>query len=323
MKRFILLLAGLLAGACALAAPAASAAAKGDDVLRPARELLAQGRHAEAYADYARHAKRQDSLAQFMLGMFHEQGWGRPVDREAACRWFAQAAQGGVPAAQHFTGDCMVRPARGAADERAALDWYAKATLNGHFISLCSAAEIHIRGRSVPQDVERGLALCTQAAQSDSPPAMLLLARYYQDDPDVPTDLARARHWYAEAAQRRVAEAQYRLGVMLAQGEGGPADLNAALFWLETAASEGYAPAYLPTARLYLHAPPQPDTGAPTPDHLAKAYLWSRAARMRGGNPVQIAAAEQVQTDILAWMPVSWQPALDNQVTEHLARHPQ
>ncbi|MHA0111170.1 tetratricopeptide repeat protein, partial [Klebsiella pneumoniae] len=88
------------------------------------------------------------------------------------------------------------------------------------------------------------------AAQADSSPAMLRLGDYFREGRQVPQDLERARYWYQQAAERHNLAAQFHLGLMLSQGEGGQADPRLALFWLERAASEGYAPAYLPVAVL-------------------------------------------------------------------------
>lgn len=162
--------------------------------------------------------------------------------------------------------------------------------------------------------------MCTRAAQADSPPAMLQLARYLHQDADVVQDLPQARYWYEQAAQRHQAEAQYRLGLMLAEGQGGPADADAALRWLESAASAGYSQAYLPTAVLYGNADVQAGTGALAPAHLAKVYLWTRAAMASHLAPQQQAQALEIETQVLAVMPASWRPELDRKVAEHLAR---
>jgi hypothetical protein len=150
---------------------------------------------------------------------------------------------------------------------------------------------------------------------------MLKLAQYYQSDSDVPQDLVAARYWYWEAAQRNVNEARFQLGMMLANGEGGEADQNAARTWLETAAGDGYAPAYLPTAVLYANEPVQKETGALAPEHLAKIYLWTAAAKVRSATPEQAAEAEKLEAKVLAVMPATWRPKLDKQVEEHLAKY--
>ena len=202
------------------------------------------------------------------------------------------------------------------------MGWYEKAASHGHLISWCSEADHYIRGDGVAKDIARGITLCMQAAQANSPPAMLKLARYFQQGRDVPQDLAAARHWYAQAAQSHVNEAQYQLGLMLANGEGGDEDGKGALFWFETAASEGYVPAYLVTAMLYANAPVQKETGALTPEQLAKVYLWTEAAKARSIGPEQQAQADKLEAQVLSVMPATWRGELDKKIAEHLAKYP-
>lgn len=317
MKRILFTILMLLAGL-----PLARAAQPNTWVedLKAAQAALAAADYARAYDLYRREADR-DPLAQFTLGLFHKNGWGRTTDPVAACGWFEQAAQQRIPAAEHYWGDCLGQGIGRAADIPVALDWYAKAAADGHLISQCAAADYYIQGKGVAKDVERGLALCQQVAQANSPPAMLQLAHYYEDGAYLPQDLAAARQWYRQAAELRIAEAQYHLGLMLAEGQGGPADLNNALFWLETAASQGYVPAYLPTAVLYANAPVQQQTGALAPEYLAKIYLWSAAAKARGTEAGQRAEAEKLENQVLSVMPPAWRPKLDRQVAEHVAKY--
>jgi TPR repeat protein len=288
--------------------------------LQSAQQAQAIGDYRKAFEQYSRFAVK-NPLAQFNIALFYQNGWGRPVDSVKACQWFEKAAQGQIPAAQQFFGDCLSQGIGRPVDNKSAIEWYKKAAARGNLIALCSAADLYIKGKGVDKDVRQGLALCAQAAQASSPPAMIRLANYYREGTDVPKDPAAARYWYQQAAERHSIEAQYHLGVMLSEGQGGEPDLNAALFWLETAASEGYAPAYLPTAILYANAAPQPETGALAPEHLAKIYLWNSAAKARTTDPAQLAEIARIEAMLLSVMPASWRPELDRKVAEHLAKY--
>ncbi|MGW8392717.1 tetratricopeptide repeat protein [Pseudoduganella sp. HUAS MS19] len=307
----------LLLAATLLPPPAAAkTAADYAKPLRSAYALLDKGDYAHAYPAFRRHSGK-NPLAQFTLGLFHQVGWGRPVDQDAACAWFAKAAKGKIPTAQHYAGDCLMRSPDAPGHARAALANYLAAAEGGHKISLCSAAEFYIRGRYVAQDVARGLNLCSEAAMANSPPAMLLLANYLQNDPAVSRDLSGARHWYQLAAGHGVPEARYQLAIMQSQGDGGPVDSSAALANMEALAAAGYAPAYLPAAVLYAHQPVQADTGGPSAENLAKVYLWASAAKARLADP---GPAEKLLASVLAVMPAEWLPELDRKVADHLAK---
>ena len=305
----------------ALLAPAAGAAPPADyaQPLHAAYALLDKGDYAHAYPAFLRHSAN-NPLAQFSVGLFHQNGWGRPVDRDAACAWFARAARGKIPAALHDAGDCLMRTPDAPGNAAAALADYQAAADRGHLISLCAAADFYIRGRHVAQDVARGLAMCTQAAMASSPPAMLTLANYLRGDAGVPPDLPMARHWYQLAAEHNLTEARYRLAIMQAQGDGGEPDVETALATLEQLAAGGYVPAYLPTALLYAHLPPDADSGAPSAEHLAKIYLWASAAKARLSDPALQDRAARLQADVLAVMPPQWRAELDTKIAAHLAR---
>jgi len=311
--------------AALLLAPGARAGKPQDwaRALAPAQAALNAKNYSGAYPLYLRQAEsQQNGLAQFVLGMFHLNAWGRPRNPVAACAWFEKAAQKHIPAGENNWGDCLAQGIGRPVDIPAALAWYDKAASHGHIISACTAADYYLQGKGVEKDVAKGLALCTAVARANAIPAMLKLARYYQEGQWLPQDLPAARYWYQQAAEMRSVEAQFKLGVMLAQGEGGEPDLNAALFWLETAASQGYAPAYLPTAVLYANAPVQAETGALAPEHLAKVYLWNAAAKARNDDPALEAEIHRIDTLVAQIMPATWRPDLDKKVAEHLALHP-
>lgn len=303
-----------------LAAPQAGAAQRdlSTELTRADKALSAQD-YVLAYREYARVAAR-NPLAQFHLGLIEREGWGRAPNPASACAWFGKAAQGNIPAAQQFFGDCLAAGIGQAADGKAAEAWYRKAAQAGIVYALCSAGQLYIRGEVVGKNIMHGLELCAQAAQAGSAPAMLRIADYYREGTEVPQNLAAARSWYQQAAESRVQVAQYRLGVMLGQGEGGEANPALALSWLEHAASEGYAPAYLPVAILYANSAPDPATGALTPANLAKIYMWNSAAKASTKNTAELAEIERIAGLVAQVMPATWMPELDRRVAEHLSK---
>lgn len=316
---FRILVAAAMAVLLLVSLPASAAPRDLSSDLKRADKALAAQQYDLAYREYARLAAR-NPLAQFTLGLFELEGWGRARNPVAACRWFGKAAQGNIPAAQQLFGDCLAAGTGQAADGKAAELWYRKAAQAGIAYALCSAGQLYIRGQAIGKDVTRGLELCAQAAQAGSVPAMLRIADYYRDDKDVPQNLAAARYWYQQAAENNDLEAQYRLGVMLGQGEGGDANPSLALSWLEHAASEGYAPAYFPVAILYGNSALDPATGAMTPENLAKMYMWSSAAMATTKNAAEREQLERIGKMLDQLVPAEWKPVLDRRVAEHLAK---
>ena len=301
-----------------------SAAVRADDLNAPlaaAQALLANGEHAAAYARFLRHAETGNALAAFSVGLFHQSGWGRPVDRAEACAWFGRAAKGDIPAAAHFFADCLLQGHGGDADPAGAAQWYGRAAALGHHGSLCALADLHMTGTGVARDPRRGLALCRQAAELGSVPAAGRTGRYLLEGDDSIRDAVAARAWF-ETAATGSPEAQFHLGRMHRDGLGVEISPQQARYWFESAASRGYVPAYFPTAQSYLQPFGDLTRVRPPAEILAKGYMWLRATELRSRTDEERAAATAWLTRVRAVMPETWRPTLEARVAAHLEEHP-
>ncbi|MCK4783839.1 MAG: sel1 repeat family protein, partial [Desulfobacteraceae bacterium] len=291
--------------------------------LKDAQMALEQGEFEKAFAEYHRFAvEKNNPLAQFTLGLFFQNGWGRPVDPSAACGWFEKAAEGGIPAASHFWASCLVKGIGRPADPDKAAGWYEKAAALGHYMSLCSLAELYMTGTGVPKDPAKGLVLCRQAAEKSVVPAQTRTGLFLLKDDTSIRNLDEAFMWLSTAAQANAPEAQYYLAVMLRDGLGRPKAPEDARYWFESAASKGYGPAYFPAGELYFNSPVNPNTGILPAQDLAKAYLWVSAASRRTKDPEDLKRTNDLLAKILKIMPESWLPDLDAKVDAHLSAHP-
>lgn len=291
--------------------------------LKKAQALLAHGDYSKAYAAYRLQAEsKKNPLAAFNLALFHEFGWGRPKDSKAACGWYERAAQGKLPAAQHFFADCLVKGVNGPADPARAAALYEDAAQSGHWISRCALAGLYQRGEGVPKDPAKGLALCEQVANQGIAKAMRMTALFYLEGDSALRDAAKGRAWLEQAAQRGDAEAQYRLGLLERDGGQAPESLERARRWFESAAAQGYGPAYFPTAEAYFSAPPDPTSGNPTPENLAKTYLWLSATLRVAPGAEEIRRAAEMLEKVKGIMPETWKPELDRKIDRHFAAFP-
>ena len=102
----------------------------------------------------------------------------------------------------------------------------------------------------------------------------------YRDGTHVRKDPAMARDFLKVAAdddyirlkyKDGLMEAQYALGVMERDGIGGKVDLDDAADWFDDAAQQGYAPAQLALAELYLK-------GGGVDRDYERAYMWASIA---------------------------------------------
>ena len=312
----------VLAQGAGMAAPTAV-----DKELAKAQLALSAGNYDDAYKQYQHIYKTsQHPLAAFSLGMFYRSGWGRPADPVEACRWFDHAAQGKLPTAEYFLGDCLLAGVHQAADPAKAAYWYEQAARGGNGIALCSLAALYVAGNGVDKDPQKGLALCRGVAEQGSTPAMiqmgwlLLGGRNATADAsnDPVRDPAAAYTWFERAAQNRSAEAQYQLGVMSRDGLGHDADPALARHWFEAAAVQGYVAADYPTARLYFDEPPDPATGNPSAETLAKSYLWLTVTSHCSKDPTELKQSGDMLEQVRQIMPATWVPSLNEKLSGHL-----
>lgn len=284
--------------------------------LHEAQQWLTEDQYQEAYAAFLFHAQsRQNPLAQFTLGLFHQHGWGTAIDSVQACQWFEKAAKKGVPAATHFLGECYRDGLHQPVDYKNALHWFQKAAELGHVVSLCSMAELIMQGKGAPKDPQKALNICQQAASTGSVNAQLQLGQFYLQGDALIRNPFLAAKWFNHAAEKESLDAYYHLGKIHEDEFNDPAT---ALSWYEMAASRGHSPAYYPTARLYFNAPVADQTQMPTAENLAKAYLWLSATRQLTEDSSERHAVESMLKTIEQIMPASWKKDLDQKVTQHI-----
>lgn len=285
--------------------------------LATAQQWLADGKYQKAYVAFHFHAQEQQiPLAQFILGLFYQQGWGIEADSKKACRWFEKAAKGGIPTANHFFAQCLQNGTHQSADFASAIHWYQNAANLGHIISWCSIAELTMQGKGAPKDPRKALEQCRRAALMGSIPAQLQMGRFYLHGDASIQDPRQAAIWYNYAAENGSVEAYYHLGVINLNDFN---DVTGALNLFETAASQGYLPAYFPTAQLYFNAPLSDETKLPTAVNLAKAYLWLSATIQLSKNEKELRDTEKMLKKIEQIMPKGWKKDLDQKVFEHLS----
>ena len=289
--------------------------------LGKAQQWLTEGKYQKAYDAFHLLAEtQQNPLAQFSLGLFHQNGWGITIDQKTACHWFEKAANGGIPTASHFYAECLQNGTHQPVDYVSAMKWYQEAVDQGHLISLCSMAELTIQGKGVPKDPQRALKYCQQAASAGSIPAQLKMGYFFLQGNETIHDPHQAAVWFGYAADKGSLEAFHQLGVINLNYIN---DLTRALYWFESAASQGYLPAYFPTAQLYFSAPVSEETKMPTAENLAKAYLWLSTTRQLSKNEEELNNTLIMLEKVERIMPEDWKKNLDPKVSKHLSEYHQ
>jgi len=292
--------------------------------LRDAQELLSNGNYKESYQLYYKYAKEnKNPLAEFTMALFYKYGWGRPVNKIISCSWHHKAAKSNIPAAQHFYADCLREGYPKKRSPAQAAQWYKRAADNGHIISLCSLAELYIKGEGLVKDTQRGLALCKQAASSGISEAMLRVAKFHLLDIPKLKNEEEAKYYLLQAAKRKNIKAMVILARIHRDGiDGKHIDHIKARQLFEFASSLGDRTSYYQTGKLYFNSELDSLTNSLPEDMLAKAYLWLSAAEKGARDLKEKEQAKKILKNVLVLMPVSWKEGLDEKVLEHFRYYP-
>ena len=143
------------------------------------------GTYGDAMSWYERSAKAGSAKAQFYLGLMHETGSNRDVDRAQAAHWFRKAAE------------------------------------QGHALAQYRVATYHHFGLGMPVDFKQAQNWYRKAADQGVAEAAFNLGFILENGLGVESDPAGAAKWYRQAAEAGLSSAQFNLGALLAGGRGG------------------------------------------------------------------------------------------------------
>lgn len=296
--------------------------AKGSDwqaELAQAQVLLQQQKYQAAFNEYLKYAKQGNGLAEFSLALFYQSAWGREQDLKLACHWFKKSAHNKIPQAEMALANCYNQYNFEQKPEES-INWYKKAFKSGISPAACALGKLFIQGKYIKQDVLLGVKWCEQGAKNGDINAQVELGRWYFTGELGKTNLEQAYYWLSGAAQQKNAEAAYYLAQFFEQGLGVNVDIEQARYWYELSASKGFIAAYLPTSALYWLEVVKDKN--PSPEFLAKSYLWASAAVNTLDEKKDKALAQQLFNKIAKQTPQGWHKDLQKKVDKHLALYP-
>lgn len=313
MKNYLYIFAKLI---FLFLAQASQAETDATTVLRKAQAALAAEDYETAYDTYQIAAQKHHSaLAQFSLGLFYRNGWGRDTNNVTACQWFEKAAVQGIPVAQHFTGSCLEQGLHRTENPELAATYYQKAAEAGHYVSYCDLGRLHMAGKGIEKNAVLALELCLSPAMQGSLSAQIQMGKFLLEGDASIRNPLEAIHWFETAAQQQSSEAFYYLGMIVRQGLLQNHTPQKARQLFEQAASLKYIPAYFEAGKHFFQAESDPETGHLSAEHLAKAYLWLSAAVQRSTNKKEIAAANRMLQQALQAIPKTWLSELNSKIT--------
>jgi hypothetical protein len=213
------------------------------DPIDDASAAVGRGDYPTALRMFRTLADRDNSDAQYNLGMMYAKGLGVAPDYGEAARWVRIAAEKGLAAAQNDYAN-MYRLGRGVAQNEAeAVNWYRRAAEQDFMPAQQNLGHMYALGYGVPQDIGEALKWYRLAAEQDSPYAQNILGIAYEHGISVQQSEADAVAWYRRATNkvydvsdlRLMHGPQYNLAAMYASGRGIPKDNIQAYMWFTLA----------------------------------------------------------------------------------------
>jgi TPR repeat protein len=211
-----------------------------------------RGLYKTAYNLALERARNGDAAAQTLVAEILSRGLGVPLNAAEAAKWYAAAAERGVPEAQ-FQYALMLLDGRYVnKDRKEAYALMQAAAEAGNTLAQFNFAQL-----LVDEDPADGLARAAtyyeRAAEAGLPDAQYAMAQFYANGVGgKKRDDAKARTLLFKAARQNYDTAQIDLGAWLIEGRGGKRDLVAGFQWTKQAAEGGNVAAQNRLAKLYM-----------------------------------------------------------------------
>ena len=177
---------------------------------------------------YRKAAQMGDATAAYWLGELFQRGVdskGILQDQDQAAWWYRSAGELDHVEAQYN----LALLCEKHEDKKQALEWYARATTQGHALARASLhiyaglghataqlylGLLYLSGRGVTKDEGHAAKLCRKAAEQGHGYAQYALGTMYADGTGVTKDYAEAAHWLMKAARRGQTAAREKLLIL-------------------------------------------------------------------------------------------------------------
>jgi TPR repeat protein len=184
-------------------------------------------------------ANKGDAVAQYLIGVLFENGFGVPRDYVQAVAWFRKAAAGGDTNSKTTLGLLYANGGFGVRQEgNEALSWHRKAAEHGEVMAPYFIGSMYFTGQGVSQDYSEAAKWYRKAAEQGQAASQYQLGQIYEYGIGVMQNYPEAAKWYRKAADQGVTVAKESLASMYEHGKGVPQDNVLAYMWYNLAVGE-------------------------------------------------------------------------------------
>lgn len=199
-------------------------------------------RYSEALEYFKRIAEQGKSEAQYICGIFYENGKGVDADQENALLWYEKAAEQGHMDAQYSCAQKYYSGAGVRKDLGRAFLWFEKAAEQKHKEAQYYCGFMYENGLGTKKDLSKAFCCYSDAENQGHIEATYRCAElaYEKGDKWMSSAL------YEKAAEKGHAGAQFKIGRMYYYGAGGYAnyDREKASEWMHKASAQGHLEAH-------------------------------------------------------------------------------
>ncbi|MBZ9884892.1 sel1 repeat family protein [Mesorhizobium sp. CA10] len=235
-----------------------------------------RGLYKTAYNLAMERAKNGDPAAETLVAEILSRGLGVPLNPAEAAKWYALAAEQGVPEAQFQYALALLDGRYVKKDEKAAFALMQAAAEAGNRLAQFNFAQLLVQQDPGDHGLVKAAAYYERAAATGLADAQYALAQLYANGVGgKPHDDAQARLLLAQAARQNYDTAQIDLAAWMIEGRGGGRDLKSGFGWMKRAAEGGNVAAQNRLAKLYMG-------GIGTDPDLILAGAWYIVARRAG-----------------------------------------
>jgi TPR repeat protein len=249
-----------------------------DTAIREAQAAYENGDYNAAFSKFQTLANQHNQMAQYVVGVMYDNGYGVPEKDAEAVRWYTLSAGQGYALAQDMFGVLNYYGGDGFTKNYSeAVRWFRLAAAQGLASAQRNLGSMYSFGDGVPQDFKESMRLFQLAASQGDATAIFDIGNMYSSGQGTPLDMASALNWYIRAAELGKAEAQYNVGNIYATGKGIPRDYAKAFQWFSKGAEQGNV------LSLYYVGSMQIEGNGTALNHVA-AYEYLSLAAERGND---------------------------------------
>lgn len=231
--------------------------------------------YTEAFRYFAKAAELGLPEAQYVLGLYYEAGHGVKVNYTEAVKWYRLAAENGNDGAQFFLAQCMEDGKGTPQNTQEAIRWYKMSAEQGNVDAQTILGSKYANGDGVDQDFKLAVHWFRQAAEQDNFEAQRFLGICYDEGLGVNQNYKTAVYWYQKAAEGGDDGAQYNLGTCYYNGKGVSTDLYKAFGLFKEAANQGNINAMYALGVCY-------ENGEGVSSNIYQAKYWYQKAASEG-----------------------------------------